>query len=138
MADRKYEKYILTEQKLPQHLRAPELGPRILHLDDNVIQGAFYLSATWWLTPSEPGGGPAAHIHDFDEVIAFFGSNPEDPLDLGGEVEFWLDDEQYLITKSCLVFVPKGLKHCPLRRRRVDRPILHFSTAPSKAYSKEE
>ncbi len=138
MADDKYAKYILTDQKLPKQLQAKELGPRILHLDGNVIEGAFYLSAAWWLKASDPEGGPEPHSHDFDEVIAFFGSNPENPLDLGGEVEFWLGDEQYLITKSCLVFIPKGLKHCPLRRRRVDRPILHFSTAPAKTYTKEE
>ncbi len=138
MADNKYEKYILTEQKLPKALQAKELGPRILYLDNNVIEGAFYLSAGWWLNASNPEDRSEPHSHDFDEIIAFFGSNPEDPLDLGGEVEFWLDDEQYLITKSCLVFVPKGLKHCPLRRRRVDRPILHFSTAPVTTYIKQE
>jgi hypothetical protein len=138
MADRKYEKYILTEQKLPKHLQARELGPRILHLDNNVIEGAFYLSAGWWLTAANPKAAAESHRHDFDEVVAFFGSNPEDPLDLGGEVEFWLGDEKYNITKSCLIFIPKGLKHCPIRRLRVDRPILHFSTAPVRSYSKEE
>lgn len=138
MAERKYEKYILTEQKLPEHLQAKELAPRILHLDSNVIEGAFYLSASWWLTAANPKAAVGSHSHDFDEVVAFFGSNPEDPLDLGGEIEFWLGDEKYNITKSCLIFIPKGLKHLPMRRIRVDRPILHFSTAPAKTYTKEE
>jgi hypothetical protein len=144
MDDRNYGKYILTEQILPKTLQGnltgtKSRGPRILYLDDNVIPGAFYLSACWWTkTSSDEEAGPPCHTHDFDEVIAFFGSNPEDPLDLGGEIEFWLGDEQHLINRTCLVYIPKGISHCPIRVRRLDRPILHFSTAPSYTYSKQE
>jgi hypothetical protein len=145
MNEDKYGKYILTQQILPKKLQEmmadPERrgrGTRILYLDDKIIPGAFYLSSGWWLKPSASENEPPPHSHEFDEVLAFFGSNPEDPLDLGGEVEFWLGDEKHLIQKSCLVFVPKGLVHCPLVARRVDRPILHFSTAPANSYSKEE
>jgi hypothetical protein len=53
---------------------------------------------------------------------------------LGGEVEFWLEDEKYLLTKSCLIFAPKGLKHCPLRVIRVDRPIFHFTVVTGGEY----
>lgn len=145
MSESKYGKYILTQQILPKKLQEMMADPknkgrgtRILYLDDKIIPGAFYLSSGWWLKPSASENETPPHSHDFDEVIAFFGSNPEDPLDLGGEVEFWLNGEKHLIQKSCLVFVPKGLVHCPLIVRRVDRPILHFSTAPANSYSKEE
>jgi hypothetical protein len=76
-----------------------------------------------------------AHTHPFDEVIAFVGTNPDDPQDLGGEIELWLEDEPYILAKSCLVFIPKGLKHCPLIVRRVDRPIFHFITGPEGTYA---
>jgi len=75
-----------------------------------------------------------AHTHPFDEVIAFFGTNREDPQDLCGEVEVWLEDEKHILTKSFLVFVPKGMKHCPLIVRRVDRPIFHFLTVIGSRY----
>jgi hypothetical protein len=57
-----------------------------------------------------------------------------DPHDRGGEIELWLEDEQHIITRSSLVFIPKGLRHCPLRIRRVDRPIFHFSTVTDGQY----
>jgi hypothetical protein len=47
-----------------------------------------------------------AHTYDFDEIIAFIGTNPDGIHNLGGEVELWLAGEKHLITKSCLVFVP--------------------------------
>jgi hypothetical protein len=67
-------------------------------------------------------------------MIGFFGSNPEDPYDLGGEIEFWLEDEKHILTRSCLIFVPRGMKHCPLILKRVDRPIFHFSTVTGGQY----
>ena len=74
------------------------------------------------------------HVHDCPEIIGFFGGNPESPYDLGAEVEFWLEDEMHLITTSAMIFVPAGLKHCPLILRRVDRPIFHFSVLTGGHY----
>ena len=39
--------------------------------------------------------------------------------ELGGEIELWLEDEQLIITRSCLVFIPRGMKHCPMFVRRI-------------------
>ena len=77
---------------------------------------------------------PRAHAHDFDEVITFFGTDFKDPYDLCGEIELWLEDEQHILTKSCVVYVPKGMKHGPLIIRRVDRPIFHFAAGTGGIY----
>lgn len=138
MAESKYAKYIVTEikpsLKIPEYRvdledTLPGMLTRMIYLDDEVIKGAFYLECVWYWKGINKVK-VKAHTHDFDEVIAFFGTNPDDHHDLGGEVELWLGDEKYLLTKSCIVFVPKGLKHCPLIIRRVDRPIFHFTTGP--------
>jgi hypothetical protein len=43
---------------------------------------------------------------------------------------------KYLITKSCLIFVPKGLKHIPIRFNRIDdSPILFFTFGRTTKYS---
>jgi hypothetical protein len=63
-----------------------------------------------------------------DELSLFIGTNPEDPADLGGEVEFWLGEgeeaEKYTITKSSCVHCPAGLVHLPVYFRRVNRPFV--------------
>ena len=76
------------------------------------------------------------HVHDTDEIIGFFGSNPDDPYDLGGEVEIWLEDDKHMLTRSCMIFVPAGMKHCPLTVTRVDRPIFHFTTVTGHEYDR--
>ena len=48
-----------------------------------------------------------------------------------------MEDEKYLLTKSCLFFVPNGLRHCPLTVRRVDRPILFLAVSVTSRYVKE-
>jgi len=73
--------------------------------------------------------------HDFDEILGFCGTNFDDPTDLCGEIELWLGDEPQILTKSCIVFIPRGLVHCPLRIKRVDRPIFHFGTGTSGMYT---
>ena len=116
---------------------APARPGGIVYLDGEVIKGAFYTECAWFYKKSEGQPGPPAHIHGFDEVLAFFGSNPDNPHDLCGEIEFWLDDEKHIITESCLIFIPKGLKHSPLIIHRIDRPIFHFSTGPGRTYDVE-
>ena len=68
--------------------------------------------------------------HTEDEIFVFAGTNPDDLTDLGGEVEFWLgageEAEKLTITKSSFVWIPKGLVHCPIVYRRVDRPFLQI------------
>lgn len=137
--ERKYEKYIITQ---PKENRVPEFfGPPAKHvqatnmgfLDDDVVKGGFYCETVWFTKGSEEIA-VHPHTHDYDEVLAFYGSNPDKPDELGGEIEEWIDNEKYVLTKSCFLFVPKGLKHGPLIIRRVDRPIFHFATGNSGFY----
>ena len=142
MAESKYSKYIITKSKsdltLPDFRRedlktAADTRTPMIYLDDEVLKGAFYVECVWfWKSVDKPE--VEAHTHPFDEVITFFGSNPDDPQDLCGEVEIWLEDEKFTLTKSCLIFVPKGMKHCPLHIKRVDRPIFHFTAGTGSTY----
>ncbi len=110
---------------------------RILWMDDQVVEGAFHMNCSWFLNASETTEN-CPHVHDTDEIIGFFGSDPNNPYDLGGEVEIWLEDEQHLLTRSALIFVPAGMPHCPLILRRIDRPIFHFTVVMSGKYARED
>lgn len=142
MGGSKYEKYIIykpkPDRKPPEDMVLPpdlnEFMTTVTYIDDEYVKGTFVVDCCWFWKGSD--SGPQAHTHDWDEVLAFYGSNPEDPFDLCGEVEMWMDDEKYMLTKSCVVFVPAGLKHCPLIMRKVDRPIFHFGIGMTGTYQK--
>jgi len=113
----------------------------IIWMDNEVLPGAFYSEVVWFwpgrIGPAEEQRqkpGLAQHTHAFDEVLAYFGTDPKDPHDLGGEIEFWLEDQQFNLTKSFLVYIPAGMKHCPLKHITINRPIFHFTMGPGSMY----
>ena len=141
MTESKYGKYVVTELKMPEEKQKiaadyAKYATRILWLDENVVEGAFHMNTAWYLKAAATLED-VPHVHDTDEIIGFFGNDDKNPHDLGGEVEIWLEDEKKTITKSAMVFVPAGMKHCPLILKRVDRPIFHFTTVSGKQYIKE-
>lgn len=69
------------------------------------------------------------HKHKgYDEIFLFLGTNSENIRDLGGEIEFWLGEDETLeklvITAPGCLFVPKGVAHFPMFFRNVKRPII--------------
>lgn len=111
---------------------------RVAWIDGNVVPGAFQMNTAWY--SAVPARDPIffEHVHDdADELIGFFGSDPDHPEDLGGEIEIAIGGEAHLLTKSSIIFVPAGLVHNPMRILRVDRPIFHFSVVTSHIYDGE-
>lgn len=145
MSNQEYSRYIITEPKPnrydPNEGRPdgppPGMQDHVMYLDAEYPKDAFYTECVW-IWKANPGKVWArAHTHEWDEVINFFGTNPEDIRDLGGEIELWLEDEKFILTKSFTVFVPKGMKHCPVYIQRVDRPIFHFTAGMGGKYERE-
>ena len=101
-------------------------------ISSEVVPGAHHLSAVWYLSPGLHD--IKTHTHEVGEIVGFIGSNPEDPDDLGGEMRFWIDGEWVTLTKSCFIYIPAGVEHCPYEFIRVDKPILHLSSLPVDFY----
>jgi hypothetical protein len=149
MAGKVDKKYLVTELNdvvgdapwTPKF--ADNEGERVLALDGDTIKGAFYMETAWFL----PGDWPqktgslksrtiGEHTHDFDEAIAWMGSDPSDRYNLNGEVELWIDGKQNILTKSFIAFIPAGIKHGPINIRRIDKPMFHFTAGMGKKYTK--
>jgi len=111
---------------------------RLLWMDDTKVKNAsFYMECIWlWEGKTTSGTTEEPHVHAFDEVIGFISSNPENPKELGARMEIILGDETHFLTKSCLVHVPAGMKHCPLTFREVNRPVFFFTLAPISRYGR--
>jgi hypothetical protein len=152
MAESKYAKYFVTEDRMPPEpaaaIKAMEDQAKegktldrtmLLGIQDSIVPGCSLFAGCeilWGL----PGGKPVAieieHSHDFDEVIGFGGTNRNYPRELGGEIEFLMGGERHTITKTCLIFVPKGVLHCPVIFKRIDTPIFMFEAANDPNYVK--
>ena len=112
-------------------------GSRILYMDAAQVPGAFQMNTTWYVHAPDfrPLPYHEEHVHDFDELVGFLGSDPENKYDLGGVIEIGINGELHRLTKSSIIFMPAGMKHLPLSILELRRPILHFSVSLSPAYS---
>lgn len=109
-------------------------GARVMHLEENVAKGGFYADFVWIYEGT--GAAPAPeHSHEWPEVIAMVGVDPEHPRDLGGTMSIVLGGETHYITKSSMVCIPPGLRHCPWKFLDIKKPTLVFTTGPSAMYT---
>ena len=108
---------------------------RILWIDDKTVPGAFQMNTAWWYSVPERDPVFLEHSHDdTSEIIGLFGTDLNNPYDLGGRIEFTLNGEKHLLTRSTMIFVPAGMPHNPMRILEVHRPIFHFSVVMSGQY----
>ena len=78
--------------------------------------------------------GPAAHTHDFDEVIGFLGTDPDDPGALGA-VTFEVEGQTVAFDRSCVIYIPRGMRHSPILVPALERPIIHFTGGSGGDYA---
>jgi hypothetical protein len=149
MAELKYAKYFVTADKpnltLPSYRTPPDAKfiKRVTHVDKETVPGGEFYCETMWILPGfetqpVPTGRKAnfweEHTHEFGELIGFYGFNYDDIMDLGAEIEFWIDGKKYDIAESFTSFVPAGIKHGPLTIKNIKRPIAHFIACDTPAY----
>jgi hypothetical protein len=85
----------------------------------------FNLNFTWAF---HRGTGPwhehDPHVHPNDEALVFVGLDPDNPDYLGAEMEIRFGEEQevHVFDTPTVVIAPKGLVHCPLITRKVEKP----------------
>ncbi len=144
-----YANFIVQDLKCPT-IGTPEFremynkfAHRVLWMDDKVVPGAFQMNTAWYFSVPEKDPVFEGHQHPDAELIGFFGSNPDDPYDLGAEIEVAINGERHLLTRSTLMFVPPNVPHMPMSIKKVDRPVFHFSivtggTYDNGAYGKTE
>jgi len=68
------------------------------------------------------------HLHDFDEYLFFQSANMADMNDFDAEIEIVMgeEDEVYTIKSPTVLYVPAGVKHCPLNFKVINKPVYFF------------
>lgn len=130
MPDVNYEKYLV---KKPAYEVAPEYEvegriPAMTLMSSNLVPGTrTYLEAGWIVSMPNPNPHIEEHTHDYDEIVIHVGNDPENPEELGGEIDFYMEGQPLRIDKSSAIYVPKGVKHGPLVWRGVEKPHLEMT-----------
>ena len=143
MSETKYGKYFLNELEPEEREKGfGRMPTMIVFTDDDIIKGSHYFSAMV-MGPTALGVGHGSHTHKDPEVLVALGTDPDNPKELGGEIELCMgrEMEKHIITTSTLVYIPANFIHCPFKVTRVDRPFIFIQSqyAPKlteKSYKK--
>jgi hypothetical protein len=126
MAENKYSKYVLKEPKINLPPRKPT-ETFAVSLTETAMVGLPKIECNFNFA-----GQLASHVladpphkHDCDEILFFISADPNNPDELGGEIEIALGDdwEKNTITTSAIICLPAGVQHCPMYVKKVDRPF---------------
>lgn len=136
MADSKYGKYIISSPMIVRPDYLPERGvkgvtfPNEIFMNTELVKGCpMLVDIGWSFTIPDPDPAEWTHFHNFDTVLCFIGSDPKNPSLLGAVLEMQLGGEKHMLTKTCAIFIPKGLEHCPLIHMEMEKPYLKIDFA---------
>lgn len=96
-----------------------------------------HVTHVWFAADDEKHPWVGEHVHDYDEVLIWTGSDPENPRDLGAVLTMTIDGEEREITQSGSIYIPAGVKHCPLSVDRATRPFASSALSIAPVYDAE-
>ncbi len=102
--------------------------PSQTYMSNALVPGSnTYIEVSWiWDVPS-PNPYVFEHSHNYDEIVMHIGNNPDDPEDLGAEIEMGCGGQPLSFDRTTALFVPRGTKHGPLKWNKVSRPHIEIT-----------
>jgi hypothetical protein len=132
MAKRKYEKLFISGA--PPEIQARRPYAAIAFIDGKTFKGCNNY-AIFWIGDKPYGAyghkswgqifhGP--HTHKYPELLIHLGTDPNNPMDLGAEIEMCMGEEmeKYTFNKSMVIYIPANFVHAPWRILKVTRPFI--------------
>ena len=133
----KYDKYVkalpVKDYDGDGFRQGAVMDKKWLGFDVQVKYGAYQVAGKMGKEPYTP------HVHDFDQVLLFAGSDMNDIGDLGAEVELCLGDdlETHMITTTTAIAIPKGMPHFPATVQTLKRPFFFYEISLTAKYSEK-
>jgi len=137
MADKKYDKYFLSydgaEPKANDLVSLSSLPPfPEIASPQTYFRGAAALpgaTATigWQVFTAPVCWETVPHAHKYDEFLIFLGAQlPDLCKSYDAEIDLWMGKEleKHTLTSATVVYIPKGVLHCPLNFRVIRKPVL--------------
>jgi hypothetical protein len=136
MAKKKYGKYI---KRLSFKDDGPGFYRQITKVNGNAVGVHAQIEYGTYAAAGKVGKEPyGAHLHDFDQVLLWLGTDMNDLSELGAEVEICLgkgkDQEKHIFTCTSAVAVPKKLAHLPATHNRIDKPFIFMAVSCTPEY----
>ena len=127
MAKTKYGDHVVTmSSSISRYFMAPQFSWGSVRVAGELLGLHLAYSQGYVKEWHEYGSYPyRPHVHNFDEVLLYLGSDPEDISKLNAEAENcggW-EEELHVFTRPGVCVCPKGWPHCPVTIAKVTGPF---------------
>lgn len=95
------------------------------------LVGIGYILKEETFHPTSPG---VQVVHPYDEILIFGGTNWDDLLWLGAEINIWVGSEKVTITESSVAILPRGIPHGPIEVKKLSSPVIHIMLGNGNNY----
>lgn len=101
--------------------------PTMTYMSRTQINVANYYLEFGWIWDIPKPDIPEMRHDKYDEIVLHIGGDPDNPEDLGADMQFGLGGELISLNTSNAVFIPKGLRHGPLIWNQVSKPHIEMA-----------
>lgn len=126
------EKYIVRKPVYEVVAPTPtknRMHPSMTFMSNNLVPNSnTYLEFSWLWGMPDPDPHIMEHVHDdSNELVFHIGSNPDEPEELGSEIEIFVDGKPVMIKKTSALYAPKKISHGPLKWKSYTRPHIEMA-----------
>ena len=127
MSKNGYTQYLVSKPVYQTSSGSRLKSPVMTYMSPELIPGCNKHIELRWISAMPEPGPSLEQAHDFDEIMLYIGNDFENPLDLGAEIEFGIDDQSASFDTTVSIYIPKGVKHGPTSWKKYSRPHLELS-----------
>jgi hypothetical protein len=131
MTDINYEQYLVKEpiiQSQPDLNVQNRTFPPLIYLSSAQIPEIKYnIEFGWVWGMPQPNPYLDERVGEYDEILLNIGADCHNPEDLGADIEYSLGDRILSINSTSAIFIPKGVRHGPLKYKEFRRPHVRVS-----------
>lgn len=124
-----YEKYLVREPlwEAGRGMKNRQSPTMTFMSSAQVPEANYYLEFGWIYGIPEPNPPIPEHVHEHDEIVLHWGGDPDNPLDLGGEIELGVGGQPLTFDTTTALFAPKGLSHGPVTWKKFRKPHIEMA-----------
>jgi hypothetical protein len=124
-----YEQYVVRSpmREVGSGLQKSRQSPTMTYMSNTQVNAAKYYIEFGWIWGIVDGGINQMVHNNFEEIVLHIGGDPENPEDLGADMEFGIGGKPWRYNSNAVAFIPKGISHGPLKWYEVRKPHIEMA-----------
>jgi hypothetical protein len=128
MPENEFKKYVVSKPiyEAGAGYKGRQSPAMTLLSSKQVPEANIYIELGWIYDIPQSNPHSYEQVHDFDEIILYWGSDSEKPQVLGGEIEISIGGQPIMFNTTTGIYIPKGTPHGPITWKKFGVPHIEM------------